>query len=82
MTDSENESTETDSLMTFDDYISKELPEHLQRLIMENLKGSTTNDLKQTSNNSEFNVSKNRSFKVSMMQFKLCKCKACCILLR
>lgn len=63
MTDSENESTETDSLMTFDDYISKELPEHLQRLIMENLKGSTTNDLKQTSNNSEFNVSKNGSFK-------------------
>ncbi|CAI4045671.1 ERMES complex subunit MMM1 SKDI_12G0510 [Saccharomyces kudriavzevii IFO 1802] len=55
---------ETDSLMTFDDYISKELPEHLQRLIVENLKSSTgSNDARQALNGSEMNFSINGSFK-------------------
>lgn len=62
MGNKENESTETDSLMTFDDYISKELSEHLQRLIMDDLKGGTaSNGMGQFSNNSKFNFSTNGS---------------------
>lgn len=64
MASNDNELPETDSLMTFDDYIIKELPEHLQRLIMENLKGSTgLNDVGQISNHSELNFSANGSLK-------------------
>ena len=64
MASNENEFSETDSLMTFDDYIIKELPEHLQRLIMENLKGSTgVNDVRPISNHSELNFSANGSLK-------------------
>ncbi|CAI4047186.1 hypothetical protein SUVZ_12G0510 [Saccharomyces uvarum] len=64
MASNDNELLETDSLMTFDDYIIKELPEHLQRLIMENLKGPTgVNDVGQISNHSELNFSANGSLK-------------------